>query len=619
MVQFGALLEEAKHESFDDLFRQYFVDYEELKRILEEPGTLENHPQRFEQSLDSEIEKACLFALGRVGYVAEVLREGGDIAAAREAMSVLLATLRFVELNLIAVRKIVKKRDKKGRLGGARQRAAWLLSSERSRHLEGLQSLEPQIRALLVSANSIRESRVITTITAPHRNEGISVSPKFETKSQMKLKTSSESCEKLTSMMGPLLASGDAADARALAELIKKCDQALAAASAARRDLRQHSVAITALGVDADVDYARTLLETSVQKSLDHHLRQVDETVQSESSLLNDAAMRFERMGFPRVSSFLGRPYYKRRGGDHERNYQKYYHYIALRAQCASAALYSASCYAAAPGILAVVLKLRQPRYFAGILLAASPLATLAARYAAQEAIRRSSNLGYKSPILLGGAACCAGNLMYGFAILSASSRRWYAKNYMVLIAFFARILIGFSGGADAVNREYIGTINMAPAERGAAAARYYAADAIGAALGFVLTAFVSGGQVRYVHHLATPSFVLAIALAFHAILVAIFWRESAQQRIMNNTNQNSAFILDESRAGPRLSSQRGTLTLQKKNDYGSSFEIEENSHNISVASNLLRTTSSPYRDYPNNSQNEQVSKCRFQCNIHRW
>jgi hypothetical protein len=160
----------------------------------------------FEQRLDLEIEKSTLFAMGRVGKIADALREGssGDAAAARRALVTLLATLKFVELNLVAVRKIVKKRDKcAARLGwtakstatsiGARAMSN-LLSAERSKHLKGLESFEPAFGALLESARAIRGRKACFT---PVSNERASAQG--------------------TSTFGQLIATGDAADSRALA------------------------------------------------------------------------------------------------------------------------------------------------------------------------------------------------------------------------------------------------------------------------------------------------------------------------------------------------------------------------------------------------------------------
>lgn len=546
-------------------------------------------------------------------YVAKVLREGGDVAAAREvrlvclasihsataaqAMSLLLATLRFVELNLIAVRKIVKKRDKFATRGGfalsdrqgtevgrsgqsaSHSRATWLLCPKRSRHLECLESFEPQFAALLVSARAIRESRAFGAARGPPT---LNVTPMPLQGDDSRLRTTSgapsrsgSALERKTtnSMMGTLIATGDAADARALAELIDSCEQALASAQAARTDLRHHASAMQALGVDTDVDYAKRLSRQTksphphqlsgrdersdvyqIDRSFDRdnygtrfsplelhehaHYRQGKRRTLSESIRLRVVAMVaswFGSNGNANTMLWRNKGDYTRAALDRDAEdvddaitAEIASRRIALAAQCSSAALYSASCYAIAPTVHEYTTLVQAPDAFAGLLLAASPLASLGSRYAMSEWCRRA-RVGFKPPVILGGALCCAGNLLYCVA-----PRLVFAKLQLPL-ALCARIAVGASGGADAVNRRYIGTADLPPSDRGAAAARYVASDALGVALGPLLAAVCAdavGGSPRNRGMegnramLTMPSLVLAAAWGVHALFVALLWRE---------------------------------------------------------------------------------------------
>ncbi|KAH8071549.1 hypothetical protein JL720_11435 [Aureococcus anophagefferens] len=77
-----------------------------------------------------------------------------DTETGRQAAASLLACIQYVELNLVAVRKIVKKRDTvatRRQLGGGRG-GAWLLSAARSPHLTALESFEAPFAALLATA-----------------------------------------------------------------------------------------------------------------------------------------------------------------------------------------------------------------------------------------------------------------------------------------------------------------------------------------------------------------------------------------------------------------------------------------------------------------------------------
>ena len=626
MVNFGLLLEETKVQTFDESFRSSFVDYEELKRVLDRPGVTS---VAFERSLDGEIEKAALFACGRIGEVAEVLRRGGDVAAAKKAMCSLLATLRFVELNLVAVRKIVKKRDKFAARGGfvahgdssmdssGRQMALtpertpqtplygygsydesrrrphtqrggnWLLCPDRSRHLECLESFEPQFAALLVSARAVRESRVFggsRGVPALNVREASPAAAKKQLPSSS-VGGSSRTTNRVSpsevvpvpgappatpsrreatptkavSMMGALIATGDAADARALAELLDSCESALADAAAARKDLRHHAAAMTAVGLDADVAYAKSLSKPLSPQSLF-----TTTTTSSEPSLLARTLANLQRSGahhFPATYGAIITPGRGRR----RRHRQRYSRFppdeedddletpedavllakaasrrAALYAQCSAAALYAASCYAIAPTADVYAASVGQPACFAGFLLAAAPMASLAARVVAADASRRYPNLGFKPPVILGGALCCAGNLLYCLGPRLYSS----TKNSGIVAPLVARFAIGFSGGADAVNRRYIGTHpDLPPSDRGVAAARYVASDAIGIAVGFFLAALCRGTTA--------PSLVLAAFWAVHAVLVAVAWREDLPTMTES--------LLDTSSDGRRVPKYGGT------------------------------------------------------------
>lgn len=546
-------------------------------------------------------------------HVAKVLREGGDVAAAREvrldclilvlsanaaqALSLLLATLRFVELNLIAVRKIVKKRDKFATRGGftlsdrqgtelvrsgqiaSNSRATWLLCPKRSRHLECLESFEPQFAALLVSARAIRESRAFGAARGPP-TLNVAQIPLQGDDSRLRptagapARPGSALERKATnSMMGTLIATGDAADARALAELIDSCEQALSSAQAARKDLRHHASAMQALGVDADVDYAKRLSRQTKSAHL-HHLggrgemsdiyhigssvdrdsygtrlsplelhehaqfRQSKRRTLSESMpfrVLAIVASWFGSNGNTNAMRWRNKDDYTRAALDCDAEdvdnavtAEIASRRIALAAQCSSAALFSASCYAIAPTVHEYTTLVHAPDAFAGLLLAASPLASLGSRYAMSEWCRRA-RVGFKPPVILGGALCCAGNLLYFVA------PRLVVAKCQLPLALFARIAVGASGGADAVNRRYIGTADLPPSDRGAAAARYVASDALGVALGPLLAAFcadAASGSPRNREKvgnravLTMPSLVLAAAWAVHALFVALLWRE---------------------------------------------------------------------------------------------
>ncbi|KAJ8599364.1 hypothetical protein CTAYLR_007018 [Chrysophaeum taylorii] len=557
MVQFGAILEESK-VSFDETFRSHFVDYEELKRVLERPGVTS---VAFERALDGEIEKSALFACGRVGHVAEVLREGGDVAAAREATSLLLATLRFVELNLVAVRKIVKKRDKfaaRDGFGRAPARKSggvnWLLCPERSRHLECLESFEPQFAALLVSARAIRESRVFGGARGPPALNVAAIPADRPSPRPGALDRKGSH----NSMMGALIATGDAADARALAELIDSCEQALASAHAARRDLRLHAAAAKAAmsalgGVDSDVDYAKTSSRDAADPPLSRSKTRTRTRTPAPAPTtsarpptasggggeqpkpppplvkgdhccerLAAAASRAWRRHRPSKGYYAAVPppaLEEGLGGEHCAACAAAARRVALAAQCSGAALYAASCYAIAPTAHDYAARVNAPRAFAGVLLAAAPLASLASRFAMSEWCRRA-RVGFKPPVILGGALCCAGNLLYCVA------PRLVLVRHRAPLALFARVAVGASGGADAVNRRYIGTADLPPSDRGAAAARYVAADALGVALGPLLAAACAARGRRSLAALTAPSLGLAVAWALHALFVAALWRE---------------------------------------------------------------------------------------------
>ena len=76
-----------------------------------------------------------------------------------QALIELLAVLRFVELNLIAARKIVKKRDKVAGRTGGRPRTPTLLGGGAGSPLASLEALEPQCGALFAAARRLAEAR----------------------------------------------------------------------------------------------------------------------------------------------------------------------------------------------------------------------------------------------------------------------------------------------------------------------------------------------------------------------------------------------------------------------------------------------------------------------------
>lgn len=533
MVQFGAILEDSKM-SFETPFQSRFVDYEELKRVLVLPGTTS---LKFEKRLDGEIEKSALFAMSCVGRIADSLREGGDVADAKRAMGLLVATIRFVELNLVALRKIVKKRDKfAARTGFApstgeatRQHdgASWLLNPSRSAHLRCLETLESQFASLLSSARTFREltnnpsPRLQSLDSSRRRSIEDAPSPVFG------------------SMMGSLIADGDAADVRALSELIESCDQALASAHTARVDLRRHAAAMEDVGVDTDLDYAKTLRSIVVAQSSSASSHsssppplEVIVTNPNRRSTKKTAAKGESTVGFVDDRRFCRRWRDASKtaaatlascfGGGQACD-------AGLAAQCSGAVLYAASCYAIAPTVHVYAAFVDAPTpAFAGLLLAATPLASLASRFAMSEWCKRYSHVGFKSPVILGGALCCAGNVLYCVAPTLA--------RYRWLLALFARVAVGASGGADAVSRRYIGIADLPASERGAAAARYVASDAVGVALGPLLAAVCAAiiasskrgrGDEFTLAVLTTPSLVLAAAWALHSLVVALLWQEN--------------------------------------------------------------------------------------------
>ena len=198
MVAFGALLGTNRVSQW----RDHYIAYDELKALLAQEDLT---ALAFEAALDREIERAALFATAQMGRVAGALEQArDDTETGRQAAASLLACIQYVELNLVAVRKIVKKRDTvatRRQLGGGRG-GAWLLSAARSPHLTALESFDAPFAALLATARRAADRAARSRPSSP------------------------------TSALGPLLANGDAANARALAALVKACDAALAQARA---------------------------------------------------------------------------------------------------------------------------------------------------------------------------------------------------------------------------------------------------------------------------------------------------------------------------------------------------------------------------------------------------
>lgn len=135
MVEFGKKLLSLRHEPW----RDYYLDYEALKQILNghDPSNEEEDPPEesntfiFVHILNIEIEKILLFYLEKKGNIAKELstcrsdhlRLSADDGASTGAVAKLEASynavamdllllIRYVDVNITAVRKILKKHDK---------------------------------------------------------------------------------------------------------------------------------------------------------------------------------------------------------------------------------------------------------------------------------------------------------------------------------------------------------------------------------------------------------------------------------------------------------------------------------------------------------------------------
>jgi MFS family permease len=160
------------------------------------------------------------------------------------------------------------------------------------------------------------------------------------------------------------------------------------------------------------------------------------------------------------------------------------------------AALYSASCFAIAPTTQRMCVRLAQPPAFAGALLGAATVASLAASAPVAALARRC---GYRWALVTGALLCFAGNLLYATAPQLGVNARAPA-------ALLARALVG-AGCAEPASRQYIASV-VAPPRRVGAAASFVAADAVGMGLGPLLAAALAaalrspdGDEKRRVHH----------------------------------------------------------------------------------------------------------------------
>ena len=401
MVAFGALLGTNRVSQW----RDHYIAYDELKALLAQEDLT---ALAFEAALDREIERAALFATAQMGRVAGALEQArDDTETGRQAAASLLACIQYVELNLVAVRKIVKKRDTvatRRQLGGGRG-GAWLLSAARSPHLTALESFDAPFAALLATARRAADRAARSRPSSP------------------------------TSALGPLLANGDAANARALAALVKACDAALAQARAARADLRE-SVAAN-FGIDAEDAYAEAICV--VPEAL---------PPSSEASDDDDDGAR------------------------------------ALWCVIGYAGLLAASTAAAAPGAYEYAVALELPPAAAGVLLGAAPLAALAFR----PAFEMEGGARAKPRLVACALAAALGNLVYGFAPA--------APPFPGLVAaLLARGALGAAAAADAAHRQYLKAV-APPGRRVRSAARYVAAESLGGVVGVGLAVVMKGARV---------------------------------------------------------------------------------------------------------------------------
>eukprot|EP00931_Biecheleriopsis_adriatica_P079723 TRINITY_DN53083_c0_g1_i1.p1 TRINITY_DN53083_c0_g1~~TRINITY_DN53083_c0_g1_i1.p1 ORF type:complete len:695 (+),score=118.30 TRINITY_DN53083_c0_g1_i1:76-2160(+) len=130
MVNFGESLLEGQ----EALWRKHYIDYEHLKQELDRlvaiqaasdpshaavPDGRVKSSDDFAKELDAQIEKVVLFYLGRQGEIAFLMArlvEQGQVdglaSSCQELGEELVKLLTFLEVNLTALRKILKKHDK---------------------------------------------------------------------------------------------------------------------------------------------------------------------------------------------------------------------------------------------------------------------------------------------------------------------------------------------------------------------------------------------------------------------------------------------------------------------------------------------------------------------------
>ncbi|KAH8066527.1 major facilitator superfamily-like protein [Aureococcus anophagefferens] len=98
MVEFGLAFQRSRRPEWVS----FYIDYDALKRLLA------TAPWEFLAKLVQDIETCALHSLEEAGRIAALLRA----SRAEAGLEALLRLVAFVELNLVAVRKILKKHDK---------------------------------------------------------------------------------------------------------------------------------------------------------------------------------------------------------------------------------------------------------------------------------------------------------------------------------------------------------------------------------------------------------------------------------------------------------------------------------------------------------------------------
>jgi len=263
---------------------EWYLDSRRLRAIL---GT--SSSELFDEALESEVRKCATWACSRLGFAAEALRlsekiestggRDGVLQALNAALGTLLALLRFVELNLVAVRRLTQKRDKlaaRASLSGKKTQdddddeekkesllnfcpsgsssvkstttnpAAAAQGQKKTRrpfvfetaigtHLRALESLEPLVASLVAAVRS-----------DAHAMENDDDDPEFSSPRRSGLSLELARCE--------------AAQLETLFALVESCDAALRGAAEARQILR-HRADACAVGVDSGDAYASAVID----------------------------------------------------------------------------------------------------------------------------------------------------------------------------------------------------------------------------------------------------------------------------------------------------------------------------------------------------------------------